>query len=331
MKRIGIMVAAALLLSGFVCAQDGGSSKILEARTLYQNQEYRQAVTVARDMLLDPQATRYHGDALFIMGKALLAEGRLSEASRSFETLVASWPEHPGAEESRYQQGRILYLQGDYGNSVQALTLFLEKYPSSSLVSNARYWTGEALYASGWLEESRGMFESLLTETPGSPRAEAARYKISLIDLKKREQGLLDLLRWTHQENIRNMEDARTRLRSMEDALRSLQKRLFSLAPQDMKDELLALQTKITRLTEERDTISKSVESQNARIRSLQDQVMDLQARIDKARETELALRRDLARPTDDAMAELERRKILLDAREKALQAKEDALRKAGE
>lgn len=324
----GILV---LVVPVAVAQGQAQGGQLEEATNLYRQGQHLKAVAVLRDILLDPGATAWHPDAQYILGKSLMALGRLNEAAKAFGTVITNWPNYPDAADCHYQTGRILYFQGDYQDAVQALVRFMDKFPRSDLVPGAMYWTAESLYASAYLDEAKKMYSLLVQQYPESNRVEAARYKVSLIDLKKREQQLLDLLKWSHQENIRNLEDYQNREKTFEEALRSYQKRLYSLADDDFRQELISLQTQLEVVRKEKDQALESVNQLTARIKALQDEVLALKNDLAKAKETEAALRRELNRPLSEAIAELEKQKALLDAREAALDLKEKALLQAAE
>jgi len=304
-------------------------AKLQEGKSLYLQGRYEQALTILRDILLNPNAQSSFGEASFWIGKNLMAEARLEEAAKAFELFIANYPDNANQAEAVYQIGRIYFLQGEYQKALQTLARFIEKYPQSPLIANAYYWSGESLYAAARLDEAKDLFNLLIQKYPESSKLEAAKYKISLITLKKREQQLLELLKWSHQENIRNLEDFRSRELEYEDALRNYQQKLYSLSSDDFKSELQTLQNKIDTQNKERDKLQAKIDELNNQMYTLSQELTELQNQLEAANLAKEQLQKNNNKSLNEALSELERQKALLDAREEALRVKEELLEKA--
>lgn len=224
---------------------------------------FQEALLEARDA--DTEATAY-----FWLGKAAMAEGKLEEAERNFEYYLQNFPNHRFIPEARYQQGRLLFMQDDFESAIQLLELFIQIHPDSPFVANAVYWSGEALFNLGRLEESRRVFQRVLRDFPTSFRVEAARYRIAVIELTFREQELLQLLRWSHEEYLRAVDEFQRREGAYQDALNSYRQRLEDAADGEFQDEIVRLNTEVRALQE-------TIRSRDAQIRRLEDQVNALQ------------------------------------------------------
>lgn len=304
-----------------------GKQLFIQGREHYQQARYQDAINSFRDLLVNPAWVGYRGDAYFWVAKSLLAMGRIDDASRNFEFFMTNYPTNSNNAEAQYLRGRILYLQSDYPGAIGAFAKFLENNPTSSYVPNAYYWTGESLYSMGQLDEAQKMFQIVIQEFPTSFRIEAARYRVALLELRKREGQLLELLKWSHQENIKNLEDFQKREKIYEEAIRSYQQRLARLANDDFRTEIHNLQEKADTAVSQNEAAQTRINELNTQLRETQAQ----QASIEKDRNDAItqykALQAQIQKPLADAMADLDRRQRLLDAKEQALAIKEQALK----
>jgi hypothetical protein len=71
---------------------------------------------------------------------------------------------------------------------------------------------------------------------PQSAKFEASSYRIALIDQKKIENELLKLLKWSHEESLKTVEEYQRRERTYEQAIIAYQKRIAEM----LKDTRLA-------------------------------------------------------------------------------------------
>jgi tetratricopeptide (TPR) repeat protein len=120
-----------------------------------------------------------------------------------------------------YHRGRAYYYLGYY----EEAALLLNEYAlnagqtETARVSAAYYWIGESLLALGQLDRARDFFQAITDWYPQSAKYEAASYRIALIKQKKVEMELLALLKWSHEEYLKTIEEYRSRERTYDQAL----------------------------------------------------------------------------------------------------------------
>ena len=204
----------------------------------------------------------YAGYAEFWIARSLMALNRFQEAADGFDLFLDEFEPHPYRQEAEYQRARLFYLSGEYEAAIQRFGRFLQMYPESDFTANALYWTGEALFSLGRLDESRRFFEEVTERHTTSFRVEAARYRLNVIDLKRRENELLTLLQWSHEEYLAALEEFRQKERAYQDALEAYRDRLSSLAEEDFRQEILDLNGRIAEL-------EATVSQRDARINEL--------------------------------------------------------------
>jgi len=314
------LIVASISLSAQARASDLAGKVMTQGKEFFQQGRYQDALASFRELSLETSV--FQAEASFWMIKSQLALNRLDEAQIALETYLGKYPKDSGVEEAMYLRGRVLYLMADLVSAVKAFSVFLESFATSSYASNAYYWMGESLLALGQLEEARKMFSIVVRNYPTSFKAEAASYKQSLIEQKGREEQLLGLLTWSHQENIKNIEDFNRRELAYQEAVRSYQKKLTSLAPQDFKDELRILQQKSETLQSEKQMLQDRLTLLNTQMRELQGTYQKNQDELQKAN-TQLTTLKSSQSNNEET---LEQRRKLLDAKEEALKIKEQAL-----
>jgi TolA-binding protein len=229
MKRVPILAALALAaaLAGPLAAQTiRPSGALAEGIDHFQAGRYDQALVSFRGIVLSQADDPQKPAAYFWIAKTHLAAGRLDDAARNLAYYLATWPRGADRAEAIYLQGRVLHQQEDFEAAIRTFQAFLAEYPSSPFAANAWFWSAECLYGLGRLEEASVIYQKVIREYPTSAKVEAAQYKGSLIGLTQREQELSRLLKWSHEEFLRTIEEYQRRQEASDQAIAALQKRL---------------------------------------------------------------------------------------------------------
>jgi len=228
-------VARKLLISVIFClsvfplfANDDVRILFEKGQSYYGNGQYLEALYFFNE-IIEGGSEAYGGDAWFWSAKSYMAAGELEDAKNSLEYFLLNYPRNANYSEGYYYKGRLLYLEKEYGKSIELFNRFIRSSPFSPFVSNAYYWIGECLYNTGNFDEALEMFKKVVSEYPASYKFEAANYKISLIDLKYREKELLQLIRWSHEESLKELEAYRNRERNYLQTIRAYQERIIDL------------------------------------------------------------------------------------------------------
>ena len=215
------------LFDFYIFSQNNDSNKLLsDGIEFFRNGLYKQAIINFRDILINPELYSYHADAYFWISKSYMVLGRLNEAEKNLEYYLMNFPAHNGYSEAMYQKGRLLFMQNEFENAIQVLTNFIDKYPNSIFLSNAYYWIGESLYLLGRLDDALKVYKNIVQNYPDSFKFEAAKYRMSIIEFKKRENELLKLLKWSHTEALKSLDEYQKKERTYEQAIVAYQKKI---------------------------------------------------------------------------------------------------------
>lgn len=215
--------------AGSVYSQTSGQAQLRQAVTVFGKGQFDESLRLFRNIILDSSLGSYHGDSYFWISKCYMALGQYDNSSKNLEFFLSEYPDNQFFQEGRYQRGRLVYLQGDYETTIQILEDFISEYPNSPFIANSYYWVGESLYALGHFDEALDIFNIVVDTFPTSFKVEAARYRVSLIELKERERELLKLLKWSHEEYLKALEDFDRKERSYEQAMLSYQRTIRDL------------------------------------------------------------------------------------------------------
>ena len=229
MRRARFMLALALaaVLAVPLAAQSvRPSGALAEGIEHFQAGRYDQALVSFRGIVLSQSDDPQKPAAYFWLAKTHLAAGRLDDAARNLSYYLANWPKADDRAEAIYLQGRVLHQQEEFEAAIRVFQAFLAEYPASPFAANAWFWSAESLYGLGRLEEASVLYQKVIREYPTSAKVEAAQYKASLIGLTQREQELSRLLKWSHEEFLRTIEEYQRRQESSDQAIEALQKRL---------------------------------------------------------------------------------------------------------
>jgi TolA-binding protein len=204
----------------------------------YSEGKWREAVIELRRAQAEALSPEQRAEALYWISLAELSAGEYEAALRDMEELVRAAPSSPRRAELPYHMGRACYYLGRYDEAVVLLKDYSDRVGEGedSRKSASLYWIGECLYALGHLDRARDIFILITEQYPQSAKFEASSYRIDLINQKKIEMELLALLKWSHEESLRTMEEYQRRERSYDQALIAYQKRIADM----LKDTRLA-------------------------------------------------------------------------------------------
>ncbi len=221
-------LSLAVFFLGFSTFAQTNSSFDLGQR-LYSQSDFTGARNVFQNILNTPSQSLIHGSSLLWLAKTEMALRSFDQASQALETFLSKYPRHPSYNEALYEKGRLFFYQDEFENSILILDEFLKTQPGPELGSNALFWMGEDSFQLGRWEESQVFFRRVIEFYPSSYKVEASRYRLSMIELKIREEELLRLLKWSHEEILNALDEFRRRERAYQQAIQAYQKRILEL------------------------------------------------------------------------------------------------------
>jgi len=277
-----MMLVAVFLLAFRVMAEE--STSLRRGIDLYGEGKWRDAIITLRQA--SAEANRDEAaEALYWIALAELGSGEYESSLKDLDELLKTSPAHPRALEAPYQKGRVLYHLGRFDDAIVVLKTYTDTVTDDSRRSAATYWIGESLYSLGRFDDARSIFSLIIEKYPGSPKFESSTYRIALIDQKARESELLKLLKWSHEESLKTVEEYQRRERSYEQAIVAYQKRIAEM----LKDTRLADLEKDTKsLTEKNISLESALKEKQASLEA-QIQLVEESRQIIERLNSELA------------------------------------------
>jgi outer membrane protein assembly factor BamD (BamD/ComL family) len=156
---------------------------------LFKTGRYSEAI-VEFDRLLKVMKTKKYADACYYyIGSSYYYKKNYRKAKPYFEWIVKRHRTSRYHGPSLYLLGRCELLQENYTKSIRLFDDYVKKYPRESYADNSLYWKGEALLDLDRNGEAKVVFEQLLKRYPYGNKADAARFKLRLMELEKRIAG----------------------------------------------------------------------------------------------------------------------------------------------
>jgi TolA-binding protein len=251
-RIVAILLALLGLAAPLLTAQSSTArSDLKDGIEQFKNGQYDKAILLFHNVILDTTADASKPEAYLLIAKAYIAIGKLPEAERNLEFYLSAYPKAPDFAEAVYQKGRLLFLQEDFDNAIQALQTFIASFPGSPLASSAWFWVGESLASLGRLDDAQAVYRKIIDEYPSSFKLEAAQYKVSLIELRKKEVELSKLLKWSHEDFLKSIEEFQRREKTYEQAIEAYQKRLAGTGATDDQKTIADLRQELARAREQ--------------------------------------------------------------------------------
>jgi tetratricopeptide (TPR) repeat protein len=221
------------------------ASRLQNGINLYGRGLWPEAVIELRRYQAETSDAAQRAEALYWIALAEMGAGEYEAAIRDMNDLDRIAPGNPRYMEIPYHRGRACYYLGRYDEALVILRDFADSLTFETSEDDARmpaalYWMGESLYSLGQLDAAQDIFMTIINEYPYSVKYEAASYRIALINQKKIEVELLSILKWTHEESLKTVEEYQRRERSYDQAIIAYQKRIADMLKEGRLSELEA-------------------------------------------------------------------------------------------
>jgi tetratricopeptide (TPR) repeat protein len=202
--------------------------------TLYGQGKWTDAVAYFQEARGAATTDDERAEAVYWLCLAEESGGDFEGAVRDLNVLEQI---HGGAtrkEEIPYLKGRAFYSLGRYDEAIVLLKGYADRISANSASNVARksaalYWVGECLFALGQLDKAQDVFFIIAQQYPQSVKYEASVYRIALIYEKKVTQKLLEILKQSHEESLKTIEEYQRREHVYTQMLVAYQKRIAAL------------------------------------------------------------------------------------------------------
>jgi TolA-binding protein len=223
-----LLLAFLFLLAGFVFTEEesppqyarsfkNGTTFFQESRWMEAAAQFRYAQEITRN-------TNDWSEALYWTIMSELAVADYGSALRDMDELEKTAPKNAHTTDIVYHRARAYYYLGYYEDALVMFNRFCGVSDDDDLrKASAFFWMGECLYSMGQLEKAEQFYDWIIARYPSSPKCELSSYRIDLIKQKKIENELLTLLKWTHEEALRNSEEYQRGISNYEQSINASQ------------------------------------------------------------------------------------------------------------
>ncbi|MCA1949970.1 MAG: tetratricopeptide repeat protein [Treponema sp.] len=247
-KRNALFMLLAVVFCGIVAAQT--PKELLEkGLEYYRDGKWQDAVLTLRRVQTTADDMALKNEALYWISLSELFAGSYDAALQDVEAYLKNAQKDSKYYEAMYNKARILFYLNQFDGAIPIFKTYADVVQDANRKASAYYWIGECLFALGRLDDARNTFSIITEKYPQSSKFEAASYRIALVDQKKIESELLNLLKWSHEESLRTVEEYQRRERSYEQAILAYQKRIAEMLKDthlaDLEKENKALKQKL--------------------------------------------------------------------------------------
>ena len=269
-----LLIIFFIFINVLAFAQISNGNTIMESGlNNFSNGTYTPALGDFREIILAPNYVTLHGTAYYWIARCYMAQNLLDKAENNLDFFIQNFTENKLFPEAVYQKGRLLFRKGNYDSSIQVFYRFIEAYSDHPFVSNSYFWIAESLFYLGHLEESKIIYSMIIREYPNSYKLETSKYKLSLITLKYRENELLKLIKISHEEYLKALEDFQRREKTYEQTISSYQRRLLAATSDEHK-------VVVSDMTEELSIKDNTLESMERQIVQLNQTIDNLKEQL---------------------------------------------------
>ena len=239
--RLFLALALMGVLTAVLSAETTPPNTLSQGQDAYSKGDYLAALSQFQKLVADPES-RNQADPFLWLAKTYFAVLDTKNAALNLDYYLQNFPKDPGRTEGLYLQARILYSDGDYSHAIQAFGQYLDLAPGGDQVPNALFWMAESAFALGHYEEAASLYTKIVQGYPSSFKLEASRYRLSVIDLRHREEELLKLLQWSHTEALNSAEEFQRREKAYQQSLAAYQKKVLDLQSSDLGAKIATLE-----------------------------------------------------------------------------------------
>ena len=230
MKKLLLLLFCALCLFGAVNVSAQVSDGLLPVLEAYSRSDWAQVSALCKKGMAD--RTISESDGLYWLVLADMSAGNYASALNASTEFLSMFANDKNKPEIMYQRGRALYELNYKEDSIKQLYDFVKAYPNNDKVSFGLFWIAESLFDFKNYERASLFYKMVIDDYPSSPKREASAYRLEIIEQRKREEELLQLLKVTHEESLKAAAEYEKKVRRYEQAILAYQKRIMELEAQ---------------------------------------------------------------------------------------------------
>jgi TolA-binding protein len=279
-KKAILFLLLTILTFSSLAAQNGAKSTTDAAgkgkaifdsgMSFFSKNDYRNALVLFRKVIANPSYSSLAPDAYYWSILSDLALKDFDSGTKDVEFFLGNYRNNPHYPDVIYQNGRLSFMKDDFEKALRIFQSFISAYPRHDMYPAALFWAGECMYQLGQFADAEKAFSVLVDKYPDSVKRETAQYRLDLIEQKYREIELLKLLKWSHEESLKSIEEFQRREKSYEQAINAFQRKIADMLKDTRQAEL---EQRIADLEKQNADLTQRLNEKDAAIAALTQQL----------------------------------------------------------
>lgn len=230
--RIAIFLFLAINLPLFSMSNDEISEKELHAISLFRQGKNQDAINLLSEIINidtknDKKFRNQIKEAYYWLGKACIRNNDFDAAKKNLEFYIANFKSFgENYEDAYYENAMMYYTEKKYQTAADLFVNFLNEFPNSANVAKVCYQIGESLYQLSLYDDSLVYFKTVTDNYQTSNYYEAAVFRARLIESRKNELVLQNLLKWSQEQFLASRDSFIKKEQEADDAIRILKDKI---------------------------------------------------------------------------------------------------------
>ena len=201
-------------------------------------------------------------EVYYWLGKTYIRCNKFEEAKKNLEYYMANFKNFgENYEDAYYENAMMYYTEKKYQTAVDLFTNFLKEFPDSRITAKVCYQIGESLYELSLYDDSLIYFKTLTDNYPTSNYYEAATFRVKLIESRKNELVLQNLLKWSQEQFLANRDSFLKKLQEATDTIKILEDKIKILESKvALKEDTIEFNYEQNMILESREELLKRKE-----------------------------------------------------------------------
>ena len=213
--------------------------KEFQAILLFRQGKNKEVINLLQEIINtsdknDKKIQTYIKETYYWLGKTYIRCNDFNAAKRNLEFYLANFRNFgENYEDAYYENAMMYYTEKKYQTAVDLFVKFLNEFPESTISAKVCYQIGESLYELSLYDDSLIYFKTVADNYPTSNYYEAASFRVKLIESRKNELVLQNLLKWSQEQFlasrdtfIKKEQEANDTIRMLEDKIKILENKI---------------------------------------------------------------------------------------------------------
>lgn len=243
------------------------AQKELEAVTMFRQGKNQEVIDLLQEIIEtsskeDKTFQAQIKETYYWLGKTHIRCNNYEEAKKNLEFYIANFKNiGENYEDAYYENAMIYYTEKKYQTAIDLFLNFLKIFPESTNTPKVCYQTAEALYELALYDDSLIYFKTITDNYPTSNYYEAAAFRVKLIESRKNELVLQNLLKWSQEQFLASRDSFVKKEREATDTIRLLEDKVKQLENKlDLKNDTIEFNYEQNMILESREELLKRKE-----------------------------------------------------------------------